>query len=374
MANKGSFGQATSSSCAVGRTSSPRSWARCWADQMCPRRRKPPGGSSPRPCSTPCGQPTWSASRVRAIRIAPTSTARCSGCSASSTTPHARPWTSKGWAKQRRPNSWAATASSPITADLYSRWTVPQLTPAWAALPSYPGRQPRRRHRRRPPAQPLSRLLASSLGIRPLGPTGARAAGPGVWATLDALMAAQPARSLPPVDGIGPIIAASVKPEFLALPAIQAVLERLRAAGGDRRRRPAPRPVEGAVGPPMGQAAPPVRQPSVGRPDDRGDGRRATAIAQGGGRGGHCGPRREILARRVEEDFPLSSSADAPGASKLQRPRELGIRMVPAEAFEALLEIRLPARIGVGGQLASVHRTAGPNRSVAYECPDAPYL
>ena len=59
-----------------------------------PDRRAPPAGSR------------WCGSRARATPTAPTSTARRSGCSASSTTPPARPWTSRGWARSASSSWW----------------------------------------------------------------------------------------------------------------------------------------------------------------------------------------------------------------------------------------------------------------------------
>ncbi len=73
--------------------------------------------------------------------------------------------------------------------------------------------------------QPLSRLLVA-LGIRHLGPTGARALAR-AFGSLEAIVAAG-VEELAAVDGVGGVIAASVA-EFLALN--EPVLERLRAAG-----------------------------------------------------------------------------------------------------------------------------------------------
>jgi DNA ligase (NAD+) len=67
-----------------------------------------------------------------------------------------------------------------------------------------------------------------ALGIRHLGPTGARALARAAG-TLDALLEA-PLDELAAVDGIGPVIADSVV-TFLANPANGRVLERLVAAG-----------------------------------------------------------------------------------------------------------------------------------------------
>ena len=75
--------------------------------------------------------------------------------------------------------------------------------------------------------RPLSRLLVA-LGIRHLGPTGARALARAVG-TLDTLLAAD-APTLAAVDGIGPVIADAVV-TFLANPVNRTVLDRLRAAG-----------------------------------------------------------------------------------------------------------------------------------------------
>ena len=75
--------------------------------------------------------------------------------------------------------------------------------------------------------RPLSRLLVA-LGIRHVGPTGARALARAAG-SLDALAAA-PTEVLAAVDGIGSVIADSVA-GFLANPANRAVLDRLRSAG-----------------------------------------------------------------------------------------------------------------------------------------------
>ncbi len=75
-------------------------------------------------------------------------------------------------------------------------------------------------------AQPFSRLLVA-LGIRHLGPAGARALARAVG-TLDTLLAAEAAR-IAAVDGIGPVIADAVV-TFLANPVNGTVLDRLRAA------------------------------------------------------------------------------------------------------------------------------------------------
>ena len=75
--------------------------------------------------------------------------------------------------------------------------------------------------------RPLSRLLVA-LGIRHLGPAGARALAREAG-TLARLQDA-PVEALAEVEGIGPVIADSIA-GFLANPANQAVLARLAAAG-----------------------------------------------------------------------------------------------------------------------------------------------
>ena len=76
-------------------------------------------------------------------------------------------------------------------------------------------------------SQPLSRLLVA-LGIRHVGPTGARAMAR-AFGTLAAIEEAT-ADDLAVVDGVGAVIATSMA-EFLAQPTNRAVIGRLRAAG-----------------------------------------------------------------------------------------------------------------------------------------------
>ena len=76
-------------------------------------------------------------------------------------------------------------------------------------------------------ARPLSRLLVA-LGIRHVGPTGARAVAR-AFGSLDAIAGAG-ADELAAVDGVGAVIAASLA-EFLAAETNVAVVERLKAAG-----------------------------------------------------------------------------------------------------------------------------------------------
>ena len=140
---------------------------------------------------------------ARATPSAPTSTVRASGSSASPTSPRGRPWTSKGSASSGCSSSW--------TRDCSATWPTSTRSPP----------TPSRASRDSPPcrsanllgaiddsrARPLHRVLIG-LGIRHLGQVGLDRPGPG------------PRRhrrhhrrrrgTLAGVDGVGPVIAASV--------------------------------------------------------------------------------------------------------------------------------------------------------------------
>jgi DNA ligase (NAD+) len=174
--------------------------------------------------------------------------------------------------------------------------------------------------------QPLSRLLVA-LGIRHLGPAGARAMAR-AFGTLDAIMAADEA-ALAAVEGIGAIIAASVA-EFLAAPVNQTVVARLRQAGVA------------------------TEEPGGGATSAGGSADGSSAAATLAGKtvvvtGSVTGFTREeaeeaIMARGGKSPGSVSKKTfalvvgDAPGASKLTKAEELAIPIVPAEQFESLLE------------------------------------
>jgi DNA ligase (NAD+) len=175
--------------------------------------------------------------------------------------------------------------------------------------------------------KPLSRLLVA-LGIRHLGPAGARAMA-GAFGTLDAIMAAdEPA--LAAVEGIGAIIAASVS-EFLAAPTNQVVVARLRQAGVATEE-----PGGGAT--PAGGAADggtAVQQTLEGK----------TVVVTGSVTGYTREEAEEaIMARGGKSPGSVSKKTfalvvgDAPGASKLTKADDLAIPIVSAEQFESLLE------------------------------------
>ena len=169
--------------------------------------------------------------------------------------------------------------------------------------------------------QPLSRLLVG-LGIRHLGPTGARAVAR-AFGNLDALVAAG-AAELAAVEGIGPVIAASVA-EFLAVPTNQTVVERLRAAGVAAE--------EPGAGGALRQAAP--RQTLQG-----------LAIVVTGTVPGYTREEAEeaISARGGKSPSSVSRKTfalvvgEAPGEAKLKKADDLGIPVVAADDFASLLE------------------------------------
>ncbi len=171
--------------------------------------------------------------------------------------------------------------------------------------------------------QPLSRLLVA-LGIRHLGPTGARAMARALG-SLDALMAASEA-DLAAVDGIGGVIAASVA-EFLAAPTNVAVVERLRAAGV-------------ATEEPGGSGS---GTPGVDAPPQTLSGK---AVVVTGTVPGFTREAAEaaILARGGTSPGSVSKKTfavvvgDAPGASKLTKAEQLAIPIVSGADFATLLE------------------------------------
>ncbi len=181
-------------------------------------------------------------------------------------------------------------------------------------------------------SQPLSRLLVG-LGIRHLGPTGARAVARGLG-TLDGIMAATE-DELAAVEGIGPVIAASIA-EFLGLPTNRAVVERLRAAGVTTEEPGAPGSAgAGGAGPLGGAGDEGLSQTLAG----------LTVVVTGSVPGYTRGEAEEaILARGGKSPGSVSKKTfalvvgDAPGASKLKKAEELDIPIVPADRFESLLE------------------------------------
>jgi DNA ligase (NAD+) len=198
--------------------------------------------------------------------------------------------------------------------------------------------------------RPLSRLLVG-LGVRHLGPTGSRALAR-AYGSLDALMAAE-LTELAAVEGIGPVIADSVV-EFLALPANQHVIDKLRAAGvalvetgattgaraaGGAGRTGGADGTGGAGG--AGRAAGAdrveveVAQTLAGR-----------SVVVTGALEGYTREEAEeaILGRGGKSPGSVSARTWAvvvgtePGAAKLKKAEDLGIPIVDRSGFQALLD------------------------------------
>ncbi len=191
-------------------------------------------------------------------------------------------------------------------------------------------------------ARPLSRLLVA-LGIRHVGPTGARAVAR-AFGSLDAIARAG-ADELAAVDGVGAVIAASLA-EFLAAETNVAVVERLKAAGvnteepGNAARTGGGAGAAGtgaaaggtAAG---GTAAGEVPQTLAGK----------TVVVTGAVPGyTREGAEEAIMARGGKSPGSVSKKTfvlvvgDAPGASKLKKAEELEVPTIGAESFESLLE------------------------------------
>jgi DNA ligase (NAD+) len=174
-------------------------------------------------------------------------------------------------------------------------------------------------------AQPLSRLLVA-LGIRHLGPTGARAIAR-AFGSLDAILAASVAE-LAAVEGVGGVIAASVA-EFLGQPTNEGVVVRLREAGVNTEEPGA----AGTGGGGGGAAALP--QTLEGR-----------AVVVTGAVPGYTreGAEEAIMARGGTSPGSVSKKTfalvvgEAPGAAKLKKAEDLGVTAIDAAAFESLLQ------------------------------------
>ncbi|MHB8219517.1 MAG: NAD-dependent DNA ligase LigA [Acidimicrobiales bacterium] len=175
--------------------------------------------------------------------------------------------------------------------------------------------------------RPLSRLLVA-LGIRHLGPTGARALAQATG-TLDRLLdAAAPegVATLAGIEGIGPVIAESVV-GFLAGPANRGVIARLREAG--------------VSGTEEGQALG-VAQTLAGKsvvvtgtvPGFTREEAEAAIVARGGKSPGSVSAKTFAVV-----------VGDAPGASKTARADALGIPTVSGDRFAQLLETGEPPTV-----------------------------
>ncbi len=162
--------------------------------------------------------------------------------------------------------------------------------------------------------QPLSRLLVA-LGIRHVGPVAARALA--AWFVSYGDMAGAPLTELEAIDGVGPVIAASVH-RFVRSPEVVERMARLAEAGFT------------------------MSEPRTEGPEQTLSGR---AVVVTGAVPGFTREQAEsaVVARGGTSPGSVSAKTycvvvgDAPGASKVQRARSLGVPMVAAEAFEELL-------------------------------------
>jgi DNA ligase (NAD+) len=181
-------------------------------------------------------------------------------------------------------------------------------------------------------SRPLSRLLVA-LGIRHVGPTGARAVAR-AFGNLGAIERSG-TEELAAVDGVGSVIAASLA-EFLGAPTNVAVVDRLKAAGVNTEE--------------PGAAAPSGAGAGTGEADGATSGLPQTlagkTVVVTGGVPGYTREEAEeaIMARGGKSPGSVSKKTfalvvgDAPGASKLKKAEDVGVPMISAESFESLLQ------------------------------------
>ena len=183
--------------------------------------------------------------------------------------------------------------------------------------------------------RPLSRLLVA-LGIRHLGPTGARALAQ-AFGSMDALRAA-PADELAAVEGVGPVIAEAVA-EFFANPLNAAVLDRLGALGLTMTE-----PGAGGLGAPPGASG-----TGAGRQGGESGVPRTLAgksVVVTGALEGFTREEAEeaIVARGGKSPGSVSKKTfavvvgEAPGAAKTEKAAALGVPVVDGARFAELLE------------------------------------
>jgi DNA ligase (NAD+) len=171
-------------------------------------------------------------------------------------------------------------------------------------------------------AQPLSRLLVA-LGIRHVGPTGARAVAR-AFGSLEAIEAAT-VEELAAVEGVGGIIAASLA-EFVSADANMAVLGRLRGAGVTMTEPGANGGGAGAVALPQTLEGKTVVV-TGGVPEYTREGAEEAIMARGGKSPGSVSKKTFVLV-----------VGESPGASKLKKAEELHVPTLDAASFQTLLD------------------------------------
>ena len=174
-----------------------------------------------------------------------------------------------------------------------------------------------------------------ALGIRHLGPTGARALAR-AFGNLDALLGA-PRRGLAAVDGVGPVIADSVVSSWPTRPT-----GRTGAAAGSRGRRHEPGS-PGVLG--SRAVSHPARRPMPGPPTSPRTLAGQSVVVTGTVPGYTREEAEEaIVARGGKSPGSVSKKTyavvvgEAPGASKTTKAEALGIPIVDGDRFDELLE------------------------------------
>ncbi len=163
-------------------------------------------------------------------------------------------------------------------------------------------------------AQPLSRLLVA-LGVRHVGPVAARALAS--WFETYQQLAAAPLVELEAIDGVGPVIAASVY-QFVRSPEVVERMARLRDAGVTLRE-----PITSSIDQTLRGRAVVVTGTVPGFSREAAE---AAIVERGGTSPGTVSAKTYCVV-----------VGDAPGASKLTKARALGVPLVGADEFEALL-------------------------------------
>jgi DNA ligase (NAD+) len=179
--------------------------------------------------------------------------------------------------------------------------------------------------------RPLHRLLVA-LGIRHLGPAGARALAR-TFGSLEAIEVA-PLEALAEVDGVGPVIADSIR-DFLSLESNQGVLGRLRDAGVNTTEPGVTARESAAGGTAVTEAVDGPPQTLAGK-----------SVVVTGTLPGYTREEAEeaILVRGGKSPGSVSKKTfcvvvgEAPGASKLSKAEETGVPVIEGDRFAELLE------------------------------------
>ena len=189
-------------------------------------------------------------------------------------------------------------------------------------------------------SRPLSRLLVA-LGIRHVGPTGARALAR-AFGTLDALQRAG-AEELGAVEGVGTVIADSVA-EFFSNPKNVTVVDRLVALGLRTDEPGAPGMSAGAK--PPGAAAAPGGGSTAGAEPEIPQTLAGKSVVVTGTLEGYSREEAEaaIISRGGKSPGTVSKRTfavvvgESPGVAKTQKAEELGIPVVDGARFDELLD------------------------------------